>query len=1065
METGFAEIVMQCFGGFRLDVDGKEIHNFSTDKTRALLIYLVIESPRSFRRSHLAGLFWSDFSEEQALHSLRQTLVWLKKAIPRKADQPPLWITKQDSIAINPEVDLWVDLKAFDIAYQRTLKNFSSDQNLDCINIIELQKAVSLFKGSFLERFSLSASPLFDEWVLTIQESSSQKAAHLMHLLCEYYERRADYINASALADRIILLTPWDETAYMHSMHLYALRKHWGTAAKRYFQLKKYLNESFSIEPEAAVTDLYKNIRQASLTSTLIQPAVIPVQSSRPEHAASFWGRKKEISALVSMLSDPKIRMITLLGMGGIGKSRLAIEIGHLLHGLYNDGVFFIPLREVTSSEGLIHQFAEILNFRFSSSTPHDQQILNFLREKRMLLILDCFEHLLTYHSALNFLSDLLFQAPGVKLMVTSRDHLNLQEEHIFQLGGLDFCAGESIEPQECEIRDSVALFVDRANQVNHPFFLDPQTEPLVSRCCRLLEGHPLSIELIAASARRDNLSDLLSNLEIDLLSIHSPLVNGAPEHSSLSIVMEKSWNALNQHEQETLTRLAAFKSSFSIEAYLEVSQSPRSVLSCLVNKCWIQTSDSDRCYFHEIIRQFVRVITIESKNFRDSQAQHATYFISRLNEINNATSSSFTENLLDRMETDLQNYTDAWHYYLENAEFMTLVLVLEPLYQFFKIRSRFQEGINLFQEAFQSCSNTHLRIKLAIRIGNLAHRLRQNELTYQMFSFAIKELANTPDNDEAGLAHIGLGDYYLRQKNYELALQNAQKGIEYSQASEDIAKQASAHKLLGLIHNRLAQFPLAKQALTQSIALSRKINDRRGMISSLNILGDLACNDGDYSAAEAYFLESLSYSQSFKDLYNQAILLNNLASVYRPQKDYEAEESVLIESLAICRKIGDRDGEAIALNNLGDLAIVRKNYEQAIDFCRQSLEIALELGESWTIIINYDILGEAYSGLKQPEKAMHNFVEAAKLAYQVQSWDLLTRVIVNTAGILTNQGEVEKAKYFLTAALSHPGILYEFKIKALNTLEEMGFEPPSGTNPDLMSKLMHEYFDTSPAE
>lgn len=920
-----------------------------------------------------------------------------------------------------------------------------------------------MFKGPFLDRFALDESQLFDEWVWTLRESTNQKASEMMALLCEYYENRADYVHASEIADRIIELTPWDETAYAHSMRLYAVNKQWGPAKKRYYQLRDYYHDSFSMEPDPSITGLFEDIRRLSLKNIPLSPETAPIMVQLPDLLSSFFGRKTELNELVGMFADPKIRLVTLVGMGGIGKTHLAIEVGHLLHGLYLHGIFFSPLHDIVSFDGMIHQVAETLGLKFSSVGTHQRQLMDYLREKNCLLILDCFEHLFTEQGARDFLAELLAHAPGVKLLVTSRERLNLQQEFTFLLSGLSFHHDKATEAQECPYPDALALFANRARQVNHQFSLDHHL-PYVHELCQIVEGHPLSIELMASATNAVAVPALLSELKTSLLTLKSPLLNGSSEQRSLTAVLERSWMNLTEPQQEVMCRLACFRGSFMEDAAIHVAQTNKDILATLVNKSFLRTTGFTHFDLHEIIRQFARQQSLKANLYQTSRHSHADHYLDLLDRIAERNLFIYTEDILDQIDADLVNFKDAWHYFIENKQVQSLAQSIEPLYQFFNIRSRFQEGIDLFQAAFHSMDESHLentlKGKLAIRLGFLAHRIRQNELAFHMFSLGMQAFGDSSDAHEMGLASLGLGSHYLRAKQFKLALQYAQESLACFQAVNDLSNQSPAYELLGLIYNRTADFPRAKEMLTQSIRLSRQINDRRGMISSLNQLGDLACNDGDFASAERCFLESLEYSRSLKDRFNQAILLNNLASVYRPQKAYGQEASVLQESLAICREIGDRDGEAIALNNLAELAVVQGNYQQAVDFCEQALAIALKLGEDWTTIVIYDILGEAHLGLVDFDAAQGYFFKALQLAYRIDAWDLVTRVMVNNAGLFLSQGDHATAGKILLAALSHPGILFEYQQKALPWLEMLGLEPLENKNDSLLLEVINQVYN-----
>lgn len=1065
MVKSVTDFKMNCFGGFHLEVNGNPIHNFRTSKARALLVYLAVESPRRFRRSHLAGMLWSEFREEQALHNLRQTLVWLKKAMSEVNNQTPILITSQDTIGINPEINIHVDLLEFENCSKHALKYFTLEKHLDHVDILGLKKAIDLFKGSFLERFTMDESPLFDEWVLTIRENTDQKAAEIFALICEYYERRKEYDLASEYADRIITLTPWDEPAYVHSMRLYAIRKHWSTAKKRYFQLKDYLEKNFSIEPIKSVSDLYEEIRHLSFDDRLLLPQISPARSCLPTTSSPFIGRKEEIEDLVNMLSNPKIRLVTLVGIGGIGKSRLAIEIGIQLFGLYINGIFFVPLRETSGVEGIIHQIAECMDISLSGTTSPQIYLLNYLREKRCLLILDCFEHLLDFEENLKLLTKIIKQAPGVKFLITSREPLHLEEEYIFLVQGLGYDSEKERISQGHLQSDALTLFENKSKQVNHHFSFDISNRKIAERICQFVEGHPLSIELLASNTRTHDLNDLLSEIEQGLLSIQSSIFNGLPDQKSLGAVLERSWDLLDQSQQRSLARLACFQGGFSMDAAIEVGESSKEILITLLDKSLIKSGPNERLALHELIRQFSCKKAIEIDLYQPALQSHAEYYFSIIEKLAQQDPVIHAEKFLETMDTEQINIINAWEYFNKRIP-QKLSSMIEPLFIFFNTHSRFQEGMLLFQDALISIEGAYLNQvdelvgKLKIRIGFFAHRLRQNSLAFEMLSDGKEIFSEFHNIHELGLAFLGFGNYYLRHKKFNLAIENTEKSLEYFTEIDDISNQARAYELLGLIHNRRANFLSAKEMLAHSIQLSRKINDRRGLISSLNQLGDLACSEGDFKTAENLFLESLSYSRAYKDRYNQAILLNNLASVYRPLNDYDHEREVLLESLAICREIGDQDGEAIALNNLGDLAVVLGDFDQAIQYCQKSLQIAQIIGEDWTVIINYDILGEAYLGLNEPEKAMINFTAAIKTAYNIQSWDLLTRAIVNAAGVYRIQEDFTTSKIFLEAALAHPGILFEYREKALRWLDEMGSSDPGQPDQGMLENLLGHYFN-----
>jgi predicted ATPase/DNA-binding SARP family transcriptional activator/Flp pilus assembly protein TadD len=1065
-----SELRMYCLGGFRFEAEGTPSFHFGTKKARALLVYLAVEAPRSFLRSHLAGLLWSEYSEENALHNLRQTLVHLRKGWPQGAEPIPLLMTKRDTLALNPEVKIWVDLHAFETAFDRALAHFHDRNRLEYVDIQALMDAVALYKGSFLERFSLFDSLLFDEWASLVRERTTRKALEAQNLLCEYYERRGDYAQAGHLASRIYAMAPWNNHACAHSMRLYAVQKQWTNAKNQYLQLEKCLQDNLGIKPNDSVIQLYEQIREHSNTGQALPPAVPVIEDQVPQLSSSFVGRQGELRDICHRLANPKNRLISLVGRGGTGKTRLAVEVGQRMRGLYVNGVFFIPLRDVSSVDGLDRLMGESLRCSFSGTTPHHRQLMDFLREKQSLLILDGCEHHTLRNPIREVLSEILSIAPDVKILATSRERLDLSEEHVYPLAGLDYQAGRLVERNAVsQSSEAVALFEARARQINAQFAFTETTLPLVHELCFKVEGHPLSIELIASATATLTIQDLLDELNAnsDILDpTHLSLPN---QGRSLSIVLERSWQFLSEAQQLVMCRLVGFQGGFTQGAALHIAQTSPDIFLSLVYKSFIHKVGENRYVLHEIIQEFATHKAIKRNLLKPTREAHAAYFIAMLERIAVKNQICLQIDALEQIEVDLENILVAWGYFIEKNAIAKLKNCIDILYNFFNIRSLFEEGILLFQNAIHSANYLApfdpLLGVLANRLGSLAQRLRRNEMAFQMYSRALAIFEQGGPSSELGLTYIGLGNYYLRVKDFNQALTYSRQGLACFKFLGDRFHEGTALFLLGLTYERCADYPTAKGFLEEALDISREVGDQRGLILRLNQLAGHDCNAGDYETAEHRYMESLELSRAYKDRFQQAIILNNLASIYHPRQDYEREEQVLKESLAICREIGDQDGEAIALNNLGELAIVRGEYGQALDYSRAALDIALRLGEDWTIIAVYDILGCAYLGLGDINTADQCLRQAVHMAYQIQSWDLLTRSLVNIAELRLVCDDNQTAQELLAAALSHPSVLYEYGLKAVALLEEMGFEPPAEKDVAVFDVALDRHFDLKPGD
>ncbi|HBX69573.1 MAG TPA: hypothetical protein DEH25_09390, partial [Chloroflexi bacterium] len=249
-----ARLKIFCFGAFYATLDETPLV-FDTDKARALLVYLAIEAPRPQRRQYLAGLFWSDMPEERALHNLRQTLSVLRKTLQDNTNPAPFLLIQRDSVQINPASDIWLDVSGFEQEINAALRYYRhcpENNEFNCrLNLRQLQRAIKLFRGWFLDQMYLSGSPVFDEWASLRREAFNQQAIEALAILAELFERRGEYAQARQFANQIATLAPWDENAQVQVMRLLAVESQWSAAQAQYRSLRHYLQEQIGVEPAA----------------------------------------------------------------------------------------------------------------------------------------------------------------------------------------------------------------------------------------------------------------------------------------------------------------------------------------------------------------------------------------------------------------------------------------------------------------------------------------------------------------------------------------------------------------------------------------------------------------------------------------------------------------------------------------------------------------------------------------------------------------------------------------------------------------------------------------------
>lgn len=455
-------------------------------KGMALLAYLAV-SDQPCSREKLAGLLWGESPDAAARASLRVTLNRLPAALR------PFLIHTHHTIGLHPE------MVTLDVLTLETAVTHPNDAAI-------WQTAVALYRGDFLEGFHVPDAPAFEEWALLERERLRLLVIDLLHRLADNALLRQLYGEGIGYARHILALDNWREEAHRLLMHLLALDGRRSDALAQFESCRRLLAENLGVEPTAETIALYEAIK----TNTLpLSPSPVlpisPAPHNLPASAASFVGREAELAQLTTLLAQPDGRLLTILGPGGVGKTRLALETAahHLADSRFADGLFFVPLADLPPGADIAPTVAEAIGLKLSGAKPPGTQVAAHLRDRRLLLLLDNFEHLLPQAEQL---AAWLAAAPGLRLMVTSRVRLGLYEEWLVEIGGLETPVTAAALPPAEPPADWAAfaapqLFIQRARRVYLGFDSAAEQEAIL-QICWLVGGLPLALELAAAWVR-----------------------------------------------------------------------------------------------------------------------------------------------------------------------------------------------------------------------------------------------------------------------------------------------------------------------------------------------------------------------------------------------------------------------------------------------------------------------------------------------------------------------------------------------------------------------------------
>ncbi len=556
-------LTIRLLGAFQVLLDDAPLHHFGADTARALLAYLAMRAGEHLPREVVASLLWPEHEQARALHNLRQALTRLRSTLGDQDAQQPFLQVSRETLCFCPSGPYWLDVAAFEelLAAVRTHPHRSLTACESCVR--QLEEAAALYRGPFLEGFYIDSIP-FEEWLVVERERLHRLAMDAFYDLATCYEGRAAYDRARTYALRQLEAEPWREEAHLQLMRLLALSGQRSAALSQYETCRRILADELGAEPAAETTALYEAIKSGAFPPP---PAPPRPPHNLPTPGTPLIGRKEERARLVEKLLDPAYRLVTLTGLGGVGKTRLALAAAAQVADRFPGGVWFVPLAEIDAGhvdaarrrDLLTLAIAQALDLPFFSAPDVEARLLDYLRSKELLLILDNMD--LWLEEGADLVLRINQSAPAVTVLATSRERLNLQAEYVIRLDGLAVPPAE--EEEDALAYSSVQLFCERADRTSRGFALDPHTLPDVIEICRFVEGLPLGIELAAALVEDLPVAEVARAIRRDLDRLATTMRDVPLRQRSIRAVFSSSWQLLSAREQSILAACAVFRGGF----------------------------------------------------------------------------------------------------------------------------------------------------------------------------------------------------------------------------------------------------------------------------------------------------------------------------------------------------------------------------------------------------------------------------------------------------------------------------------------------------------------------
>lgn len=984
---------LRTLGTFAVSMDGRRVEGFATDKERALLAYLAVEDDRPHRRDELAALLWPDLPAGKARNNFRVTLHRLRQAV----NGPEMDVVRatRETVSLSPDVDVHVD--ANELAQKLEAVHGHGDENVLCPECHRrLTEAAGLYRGAFLAAFNLDGSRPFNDWVRPQREWYHLRVLEALEKLATYHQRRGESEAAQRYAHRQIEIEPWREKAHRQLMRALACAGEYSAALARFDACRRILAEELGVEPSEKTARLYDRIRAARETE--FRP--LPIASG------PLIGREEELAQLKERLANPAYRLLTLVGPGGAGKSRLALEVARQQTAACLHGVCYVPLSAVDSAERLVRAIARAANYRFESRSDRRPELLGYLQQKEMLLVLDNVEHLLDKHlldkhlldehlldehlpDARELLQALLAEAPGLKVLVTSRVRLNLKEESVFALRGLALPEREGAEGDDPV--GAVRLFVERAKEAHPGFELSPQIRSSVLQLCRFLAGMPLAIELAAAWSRALTLQETLARMRQSLDFLESP-AKGAPDrHRSMRASFEHSWALLDEAGRDALTKLSIFRGGFTVEAAEAIAGASVHTLISLVDRSllWRDVA-AGRLDMHDLLRHFARDKRRQAGESDALRDAHSDYYLQALaRRLPELTGPDQVETL-DVLGNDFANLRAAWRWAAEGRQIGRLRRSAHPLYAFLRRWGAYREGAALFGRAADSLATAGAGAEQQVVRGQMLAR------------------------QAALLALLSRFDRARSLIEESLTLLPAAGALS--------GERAFALAQLGKLQWKAGAYAEAEASLAQSLALYRTAGDELGLALAHKLLGNVALAQGAYATAGEHCRESVALYRRHGDRLMVAFLLNNLGLVANGQDDQEQAKRFHRESLALKRELG-MTGEIIApsLLNLGWTHYLLAEYEEAGPFLREALALHQERGNREGEIMARLLLSYVARHLQERARAQKLACQALQQAANVHSKPRTLESVFAVAAAQAPEGDAAWALALITFVAEHP--------------------------------------------
>ncbi|MCP4544571.1 MAG: tetratricopeptide repeat protein [Chloroflexi bacterium] len=1040
-------------GGLNITRAKEPITGLASSKAEALLAYLAT-TRRTCSREALAELLWENRPQKRSMSNLRVVLTSIREHL-----SPYVEITRQ-TVAINQESACWLDAAELEKHVAEAQNTLHQTGKLSHASAARLKQALELYQGSFLDSFFIRDSIGFEDWMRTERQRLSRMMTEALDELVRFYTEIGEYSTSLELGHRLLELDPLREETYRKLMLLSAYRGERIVALEYYTTCQNVLDKELGIQPEQSTIDIFQQITAGKIG------AVKPSFSTGHLQAetTSLVGREKEFFEITKLLQNPACRLLTVTGPGGIGKTRLAQEITEKISG-FPDGVYFVSLASVRSPDALISAIASGIQFTFQGADNASTQLLDYVKQKRMLLVLDNFEHLVD--DATGLLMQILARSKTMKILVTSREWLNLQDEWLRKLDPLSI--PPSADAEDAEAYSAVQLFLQHANRVRSDFSTSEKNKHFIARICQQVGGNPLGIELAAAWTRMLSCEEIAKEIQQNLDFLASTHRDATERHQSVKAVFEHSWTLLSHEERTVFKKLSVFSGGFKRDAADIIASASSPVLSALVDKSLIRSNLRGRYEMHELLHQYTAEKLAQSPDeIASTRKLHAQYYADFLKK-KESTLVGRDQEAISQIKEEISNIRAAWQWAIEQSSEFELGQMLKSLWFFYRPQNQYEEALTMFSHAVERLRVGHSGEKESLVLGQalgckgwFLYRTGLVNKGKELLQESVQIARQHTAWPELSFSLTLLGLVSNAQGEYDQVKELCQESLAIAEEINDTWGQAVALNVLGNVARKLGEYEEARELCRESLTISRATGDRLSMSISLNDLGQLTLRLGEYKKARQLCQESLEISTALGDQLGIAISSNRLGNIAQALGQYDTAQNLYQDSLDRSRAIGDRLGVAISLNHLSSVVCLQGDLDAARTFCEEALAISREINNRRGIVFSLNHLGQVVYLQKSYAKARSLYQESLTLAQQTGNLGGMATAFNGLGDVARMQEDIQESKAYLFDALK---AAHELNVvsQVLDTLFRVSHILDSDGNPIWASKLV-EFIYRHPA-